>query len=152
VLLQFVHIEHPKQKHAAGLLQCRMSVLGILRGTRREAPCVPKREAYLDAYIAAAGIADDRNGPLFCTTGRFTRRPHRMRQQDGYRMIQRRPRQAGIKTRIGNHSMRATGIADYLKSDGTLEQGQTMAATPPVTPPSSTTGARTRRRSTSMRK
>ena len=42
--------------------------------------------------------------------------------------IQRRARQAGIKTRIGNHSMRATGITDYLKSDGTLEHAQTMAA------------------------
>ncbi len=51
-----------------------------------------------------------------------------MTQQDGYRMIGRRARQAGIKTRIGNHSMRATGITDYLKSDGTLERAQTMAA------------------------
>jgi site-specific recombinase XerD len=51
-----------------------------------------------------------------------------MTQQDGYRMIQRRARQAGIKTRIGNHSMRATGITDYLKSEGTLEHAQTMAA------------------------
>ena len=51
-----------------------------------------------------------------------------MTQQDGYRMIQRRARQAGIKTRIGNHSMRATGITDYLKSDGTLEHAQNMAA------------------------
>lgn len=93
-----------------------------------EAPCVPKLEAYLDAYITAAGIADDKDGPLFRTTGRFTGTQHRMRQQDGYRMIQRRARQAGIKTRIGNHSMRATGITDYLKSDGTLEHAQTMAA------------------------
>jgi integrase/recombinase XerD len=97
-------------------------------GKEHEAPCVPKLEAYLDAYIAAAGIADDKDGPLFRTTGRFTGRPHRMTQQDGYRMIQRRARQAGIKTRIGNHSMRATGITDYLKSDGTLEHAQTMAA------------------------
>jgi hypothetical protein len=35
-----------------------------------------------------------------------------------------------IKTRIGNHSMHATGITDYLKSDGTLEHAQTMAAHP----------------------
>jgi integrase/recombinase XerD len=97
-------------------------------GKEHEAPCVPKLEAYLDAYIAAAGISDDKDGPLFRTTGRFTGRPHRMTQQDGYRMIQRRARQAGIKTRIGNHSMRATGITDYLKSDGTLEHAQTMAA------------------------
>jgi site-specific recombinase XerC len=43
-------------------------------------------------------------------------------------MIGRRARQAGINTRIGNHSMRSTGITDYLKSDGTLEHAQTMAA------------------------
>jgi site-specific recombinase XerC len=97
-------------------------------GKEHEAPCVPKLEAYLDAYIAAAGIGNDKDGPLFRTTGRSTGRPHRMTQQDGYRMIQRRARQAGIKTRIGNHSMRATGITDYLKSDGTLEHAQTMAA------------------------
>jgi len=65
---------------------------------------------------------------LFRTTGRSTGVPHRMTQQDGYRMIQRRARQAGIETRIGNHSMRATGITDYLKSDGTLEHAQNMAA------------------------
>jgi len=35
---------------------------------------------------------------------------------------------AGIKTRIGYHSMRATGITDYLKSDRTLEHAQTTAA------------------------
>lgn len=51
-----------------------------------------------------------------------------MTQQDGYRMTARRARQAGIKTRIGNHSLRATGITDYLKSEDTLEHAQTMAA------------------------
>lgn len=97
-------------------------------GKEHEAPCVPKLEGYLDAYIAAAGIGDDKDGPLFRTTGRFTGTPHRMTQQDGYRMLQRRTRKAGIKTRIGNHSLRATGITDYLKSSGTLENAQTMAA------------------------
>ena len=42
-------------------------------------------------------------------------------------MIQRRAEQAGIKTKIGNHSMRATGITDYLKHEGTLENAQQMA-------------------------
>ncbi len=97
-------------------------------GKEHEAPCVSKLESYLDAYIAAAGIADDKDGPLFRTTGRFTGTPHRMAQQDGYRMISRRARQAGIKTRVGNHSMRATAITDYLKSNGTLEHAQIMAA------------------------
>jgi integrase/recombinase XerD len=64
-------------------------------GKEHEAPCVSKLEAYLDAYIAAAGIGDDKDGPLFRTTGRFTGTPRRMTQQDGHRMIQWRARQAG---------------------------------------------------------
>jgi integrase len=50
-----------------------------------------------------------------------------MTQPDAYRMIQRRAKAAGIETKIGNHSLRATGITDYLKSDGTLENAQAMA-------------------------
>src|ERR1035438_7822470 len=53
--------------------------------------------------------------------------PHRMTQQDGYRLIERYAKRAGIKTRIGNHSLRATGITDYLKSDGSLSEARKMA-------------------------
>lgn len=97
-------------------------------GKEHEAPCVPKLEAFLDEYIAAAGIADDAGGPLFRTTGRSTGTSHRMTQQDAYRVIQRRAKQAGIKTKIGNHSLRATGITDYLRSDGSsLAEAREMA-------------------------
>lgn len=96
-------------------------------GKEHEAPCIPKLETYLDEYIATAGIAGDKDGPLFRTTGRSTGIAHRMTQQDAYRMIERRAKQAGIKTRIGNHSMRATGITDYLKSDGSLSEARKMA-------------------------
>jgi site-specific recombinase XerD len=96
-------------------------------GKEHEAPCIPKLEAFLDEYIAVAGIEGDRDGPLFRTTGRATGTPHRMTQQDGYRLIQRHAKRAGIKTRIGNHSMRATGITDYLKSDGSLAEARKMA-------------------------
>jgi integrase len=48
-------------------------------------------------------------------------------QQDTYRMIQRRSAAVGLKTRIGNHTFRATGITAYLKNAGTLEHAQTMA-------------------------
>ena len=34
-------------------------------------------------------------------------------------MIQRRAGTAGIKTRIGNHTFRATGITAYLQNKGT---------------------------------
>ena len=47
--------------------------------------------------------------------------------QDAYRMIQRRASVAGIKTRIGNHTFRATGITAYLKNSGKLEVAQHIA-------------------------
>jgi integrase/recombinase XerD len=34
-------------------------------GKVNEMPCHHKLEAYLDAYIEAAGISEDRKGPLF---------------------------------------------------------------------------------------
>jgi hypothetical protein len=43
----------------------------------------------------------------------LTRTP--LPQANAYAMIQRRARVAGIKTRIGNHTFRATGITAYLK-------------------------------------
>ena len=100
--------------------------------TRRAArnmkrPAITSWKPSLDAYLAAAGIAGDRDGALFRTTGRTTGTPQRMGQSDAYRMIQRRARQAGIETKIGNHSLRATGITDYLKNSGTLEHAQQMA-------------------------
>ena len=50
-----------------------------------------------------------------------------MWQRDAYRMIQRRARAAGIKTRIGSHTFRATVIATYLRNDGKLEHAQIIA-------------------------
>ncbi|HZQ55287.1 MAG TPA: tyrosine-type recombinase/integrase [Bryobacteraceae bacterium] len=96
-------------------------------GKEQEAPCHHKLETYLDEYISAAGIADDKEGPLWRTTGRKTGVPHRLAQSDAYLIIERRARQAGIKTKIGNHSLRATGITDYLKSDGSLAEARKMA-------------------------
>ncbi len=42
-------------------------------------------------------------------------------------MIQQRARAAGIRTRIGNHTFRATGITAYLKNGGTLEKAAMIA-------------------------
>jgi integrase len=98
-------------------------------GKEHEVPCHHNLELYLDEYITAAGIAADKEGPLFRTaagkTGELT--GNAMWQQDAYRMIQRRAADAGIKTRIGNHTFRATGITAYLKNNGTLEAAQQIA-------------------------
>jgi site-specific recombinase XerD len=99
-------------------------------GKRHEMPCNHNLEAYLDAYINAAGIADDLKGYLFRSTrsktGLLTGNP--LAQSNVYRMIRRRAMMAGIKTRIGNHTFRATGITQYLRNGGRRELAQQMAA------------------------
>jgi site-specific recombinase XerD len=87
-------------------------------GKEHAVPCHHTLEKLLDDYLAAARIADDPDGWLFRTTGRKTGAAHAMWQQDAYRMIQRRAAAAGIETRIGNHTFRATGITAYLKNKG----------------------------------
>ena len=98
-------------------------------GKEHEVPCHHNLERFLDAYIAAAGIGENPDAPLFQTavgrTGKLSGKP--LWQQDAYRMIQRRAKAAGIKTRIGNHTFRATGITAYLKNSGTLETAQHIA-------------------------
>jgi site-specific recombinase XerD len=96
-------------------------------GKEHEVPCHHTLEKLLDEYIDAADIAGDPDGPLFRTAGRKTGQAHALWQQDVYRMIQRRAAAAGIETKIGNHTFRATGITAYLKGDGTLEHAQTIA-------------------------
>ena len=98
-------------------------------GKEHKVPCHHNLERFLDAYIAAAGIKGDRDGPLFRTavgrTGQLTGKS--LWQQDAYRMIQRRAKTVGIKIRIGNHTFRATGITAYLKNSGTIETAQHIA-------------------------
>ena len=50
-----------------------------------------------------------------------------MTQADAYRMIGRRALDAGIATKIGNHSFRATGITEYSRNGGRREIAQHMA-------------------------
>jgi len=96
-------------------------------GKEHEVPCHHTLEQYLDEYIAAAGIAGEPDGYLFRTTGRKTGVPGPMWQQDAYRMIRRQVVKAGLMTRAGNHTFRATGITAYLKNNGLLEHAQTIA-------------------------
>jgi hypothetical protein len=48
-------------------------------------------------------------------------------QANAYAMIRRLAAAAGIATKLGNHSFRATGITAYLKNGGTLEMAAAMA-------------------------
>ena len=98
-------------------------------GKRHEMPCHHNLEEYLTAYLDGAGLRDDPKGPLFRTIGRGTKQLTRTRlaQANAYAMIARRATAAGIVTKIGNHSFRATGITAYLKNGGSLETAAAMA-------------------------
>jgi integrase/recombinase XerD len=91
-------------------------------GKVNEIGCHHKLEQYLDEYIAAAGIAEDKKGPLFRAaidrTGKLSERS--MSRVDAWYMVRRRARDAGIETAIGNHSFRAIGITDYLERGGDI--------------------------------
>ncbi len=99
-------------------------------GKRHEMPAHHTLDTYLAAYMDAAGIAEQKKGPLFRTalgrTGNLTTK--RMTQADVYRMIKRRAKDARIETAIGCHTFRATGITAYLRNGGRLEIAQQMAA------------------------
>ena len=97
-------------------------------GKQHEMPCHHNLDEYLHAYIDGAGLVDAK-GCLFRTsvgrTGQLSDRT--MTQADAYRMIGRRATAAGVLTKIGNHSFRATGITEYLRNGGKLEVAQQMA-------------------------
>ena len=98
-------------------------------GKAHAMPCHHNLETYLTAYLDQMGIGDDPTGPLFRTIGRGTARLTRtaLPQANAYLMIGRRAAAAGINTRLGNHSFRATGITAYLRNGGTLEKAAQMA-------------------------
>jgi len=110
-------------------------------GKRHEVSAHHNAEAYLDAYLAAARIADDRNGPLFRSLDRerhlTARQLHRLEvlatpaptcDVCRCRVIKRRARQAGLPHTTCCHTFRATGITTYLQNGGTIEHAQQIAA------------------------
>jgi site-specific recombinase XerD len=98
-------------------------------GKHHALPCHHSLEEIMEAYIAGAGLTGNPKGPLFRTIGRGTGQltGTSLPQQNAHAMIRRRAAAAGIKTLIGNHSFRATGITAYLKNGGTIEKAAAMA-------------------------
>ena len=100
-------------------------------GKQHVMPCHHALAEALHAYIAMAGIGEDKKGWLFRTSRGhqgITLGEKPMTQSDAWRMVRKRALAAGIMAPIGNHSFRATGITAYLSNGGTLEHAQTMAA------------------------
>src|ERR1035441_4095378 len=92
-------------------------------GKRHEMPAHHNLEEYLAAYIEAAGIGASKKAPLFQTGKGRTRQltGRRMSQPEAYLMVRRRAAGAGIATKIGNHTFRATGITAYRSEEHTSE-------------------------------
>lgn len=98
-------------------------------GKRHDVPAHHNAEAYLDAYLEAAEIGDDKKTPIFRSVdrkGRLT--PNELSRNDALRLIKRRAKAAGLPSTTCCHTFRATGITTYLENGGTIENAQTIAA------------------------
>ncbi len=99
-------------------------------GKFHEVPAHHNAEAYLDAYLEAAGIAQDKKTPLFRSTRAQTKQltANGLNRTDALRMIKRRALAAGLPVAVCCHTFRATGITAYLENGGTIENAQAIAA------------------------
>ena len=97
-------------------------------GKHHAVPVHHKAEASLDAYLAAAGIAAEKDSPLWRSMPRAGGMgARRMSRVDVFRMIKRRVKTVGLGE-ANCHTFRATGITAYLLNGGTLERAQAIAA------------------------
>ena len=97
-------------------------------GKHHTVPVHHKAEASLDAYLAAAGIAGEKDAPLWRSMPRAGGMgARRMSRVDVFRMIKRRIKIVGLGE-ANCHTFRATGITAYLLNGGTLERAQAIAA------------------------
>lgn len=98
-------------------------------GKLHDVPAHHNAEEYMDAYLDAAKLRDDKKGPLFRTLNRKRQLTHRrLNRREVLAMIRRRARQAGLPDNISCHTFRATGITTYLLNGGSIETAQRIAA------------------------
>jgi integrase/recombinase XerD len=98
-------------------------------GKRHEVPAHHNAEAYLDAYMDAAGTWEEKKLPLFRSIDRHRRLTENpMARTDVLRMVKRRALEAGLPSSTCCHTFRATGITAYLENGGTIENAQAIAA------------------------
>ena len=99
-------------------------------GKHHEVPAHHNAEAYLDAYLHAAGIGGQAKRPLFRSavgrTGALSE--NRFSRKDVLQMVKRRAAKADLPARTCCHTFRATGITAYLENGGTIENAQAIAA------------------------
>jgi site-specific recombinase XerD len=98
-------------------------------GKHHEVPVHHRLEEYLDAYLAAGGIAGAKGAPLFRSIDAKRRLTgNRLVARDALAMIKRRARAADLGASICCHSFRATGITAYLRGGGSIERAAAIAS------------------------
>lgn len=99
-------------------------------GKHHEVPAHHNAEAYIDAWLIAAGIGGESGTPLFRSfrgrSGEITEVG--VTRTDVFRMVKRRARLAKLSATTCCHTFRATGITAYLSNGGTIEKAQAIAA------------------------
>lgn len=94
-----------------------------------ELPAHPRAAAALDEYLTCSGrmsLAD--SSPVFCSHGPADRQDAGpLSRTDIYRIVQRRAIAAGLPRTTGPHSLRATGITEFLRAGGRIERAQAIA-------------------------
>ena len=84
---------------------------------------------YVDAYLAAPGVAGEPRSPLFratlARTGTLTSRP--LTENAALRIVKRHAAAVGLPPEICCHTFRATGITSYLRNGGELSKAQAIA-------------------------
>jgi site-specific recombinase XerD len=107
----------------------RMLCLHEKGGKEHRVPVHHQLVEYLETYLDAAGIRDQRTGPLFRSmrgrSGKLTERA--LDPVNAWAMVKRRAKQADVSQALCNHSFRAMGLTAYMENGGTLEEAQELA-------------------------
>jgi len=92
-------------------------------------PAHHKAVEYVDAYLAAAGIAGEERTPLFRASYKKTRRltEEGLTANGALQMVKRRALDVGLGKEICCHTFRATGITAFLTNGGELAVAQRIA-------------------------
>ena len=86
-------------------------------------------QEYLDAYLNTGNIEEEKDTPLFRTITRSkTLSPNGINRTNTLKMVKQRAKAAGLPEGLSPHSMRGTGITNYLENGGSLEVAQQIAA------------------------
>jgi site-specific recombinase XerD len=97
-------------------------------GKLHDVPAHHNAEAYMDAYLDAGALWDQKKSPLFRSVDKHRNLTvNAMARTDVLRMIKRRALTAGLPYSTCCHTFRATGITAYLENGGTIENAQAIA-------------------------